>query len=211
MKDDRPKAFREKAKDDFTGWTVWSSSIIAARWVAAHTAEFSGRSVLELGSGCGLAGAILNKRAHTRRFLSCRRCGAMHASGNYLTLFTSHHFLPLQASSSPASAAPRPSTSPTTTLAPCPTSGPTSLRTASPPPTARAAWRPDSGPPWRSTRWTGTKRRRGPRGRRCGPAYSAGAPLGSEGRTSRAGSTRGVDTLHTRVVVVSSPGVPARL
>lgn len=57
MKDDRPKAFREKAKDDFTGWTVWASSIVAARWAASRSAEFSGRDVLELGSGCGLAGA----------------------------------------------------------------------------------------------------------------------------------------------------------
>lgn len=56
VKGDRPKAFRERGKDDFTGWTVWASSIVASRWAASHSAEFSGRDVLELGSGCGLAG-----------------------------------------------------------------------------------------------------------------------------------------------------------
>lgn len=69
VKDDRPKAFREKAKDDFTGWTVWASSIVASRWAAAHAAEFSGRDVLELGSGCGLAGAptfLLTTATHSR-------------------------------------------------------------------------------------------------------------------------------------------------
>lgn len=50
------KCFRERASDDFTGQTVWASSVLLGRWVIANADVFKGRSVLELGSGCGLAG-----------------------------------------------------------------------------------------------------------------------------------------------------------
>jgi predicted nicotinamide N-methyase len=52
------KAFREKAADDVTGWTVWSSSVILSRYIVENAAApmFRGAKILELGCGCGLAG-----------------------------------------------------------------------------------------------------------------------------------------------------------
>lgn len=55
------KAFREKASDDVTGWSVWASSVLLGHWLQASeraAALFSGcgARVLELGSGCGVAG-----------------------------------------------------------------------------------------------------------------------------------------------------------
>ena len=53
------KCFREKANDDFTGWTIWSSAVLGARWIIEHADQFKGKSVLELGSGCGLTGLAI--------------------------------------------------------------------------------------------------------------------------------------------------------
>jgi hypothetical protein len=50
------KCFREKASDDLTGWTVWASAVLLARWAMANPSVFAGKTVLELGAGCGLSG-----------------------------------------------------------------------------------------------------------------------------------------------------------
>ena len=48
--------FKEKARDDFTGWTIWSSSVLLARWIVENPSVFKDKSVLDLGAGCGLSG-----------------------------------------------------------------------------------------------------------------------------------------------------------
>lgn len=53
-----PKAFKEKASADYTGWTVWASSVLLSRWLLENAATLSGKTVVELGSGCGLAGIL---------------------------------------------------------------------------------------------------------------------------------------------------------
>ena len=60
------KCFREKASDDFTGQTVWASSVLLGRWVLANADSLEGRSVLEIGSGCGLAGLAAARCTNAR-------------------------------------------------------------------------------------------------------------------------------------------------
>jgi len=57
-----PKAFKEKATADFTGWTVWASSVLLSRWILEHRDVFAAQHVLELGSGCGLAGLVCSQQ-----------------------------------------------------------------------------------------------------------------------------------------------------
>ncbi len=54
---------------DVTGWTVWGSSVILARYLAspAGSALLAGRDVCELGAGCGLAGLAGAQRAAPAR------------------------------------------------------------------------------------------------------------------------------------------------
>ena len=58
------KAFKERAADDVTGWSVWGSSVVLARFVANidGRALVRGRRCLELGAGCGLAGLSCAQR-----------------------------------------------------------------------------------------------------------------------------------------------------
>ena len=42
--------------EDHTGNYVWPSSYVLAKWLSSNAAETQGKTVLELGSGCGLAG-----------------------------------------------------------------------------------------------------------------------------------------------------------
>lgn len=51
-----PPGFKSKASADRTGWTVWAGSIMLSRWIVENRDIFRGAHVLELGSGCGLAG-----------------------------------------------------------------------------------------------------------------------------------------------------------
>jgi predicted nicotinamide N-methyase len=55
----------EHNNSDWTGLYVWTASIVMARWVIALRTELQGRTVLELGAGCGLPGlaALLFSRA----------------------------------------------------------------------------------------------------------------------------------------------------
>jgi len=64
--DDGAKAFRERAKDDVTGWTVWGSAVVLSRWLLAHRVDAhlrDARHVIELGSGCGLSGITAARHA----------------------------------------------------------------------------------------------------------------------------------------------------
>jgi len=58
LDDPKQKAFREKSSHDVTGWTIWGSSVILARWILDNKADLAGKSVLELGSGCALPGIV---------------------------------------------------------------------------------------------------------------------------------------------------------
>ena len=50
------KCYREKATDDFTGWTIWAAATLKARWIAERPELFAGKDCIELGAGCGLTG-----------------------------------------------------------------------------------------------------------------------------------------------------------
>ncbi len=66
--DESRKAFREKAEHDVTGWTVWASSVILARFAETHGAALlSGACVVDLGAGCGLAGLAVARCAGAAR------------------------------------------------------------------------------------------------------------------------------------------------
>lgn len=55
--DDARKAFRERAEHDLTGWTVWASSVILARFAEEQGQRLLGGScVVDLGAGAGLGG-----------------------------------------------------------------------------------------------------------------------------------------------------------
>lgn len=41
---------------DVTGWSVWGSSVILARFLESRAGLLAGQEVLELGAGCGLSG-----------------------------------------------------------------------------------------------------------------------------------------------------------
>ncbi|RHY39028.1 hypothetical protein DYB38_002092 [Aphanomyces astaci] len=49
-------AFGTTAEEDITGVSIWSASLILSRWVLADGALFAGKSVCELGAGCGVSG-----------------------------------------------------------------------------------------------------------------------------------------------------------
>jgi len=45
------------------GCALWDGSIVLSRWIYLHKDVFGGRSVLELGAGCGLPGLMAAKYA----------------------------------------------------------------------------------------------------------------------------------------------------
>ena len=49
---DNPFADSERPDQDTTGFSIWSASLVLARWMT--TKSWSGTSVLELGAGCGV-------------------------------------------------------------------------------------------------------------------------------------------------------------
>jgi predicted nicotinamide N-methyase len=53
---------------DVTGWTVWGSSVILARFLLQHGARLvAGHDVIELGAGCGLSGLAVAQRCAPAR------------------------------------------------------------------------------------------------------------------------------------------------
>jgi len=54
----RPTSLEQLAHGslDDTGCTVWSASVVLARWLLSGATQFAGKSVMELGAGCGLPG-----------------------------------------------------------------------------------------------------------------------------------------------------------
>ncbi|KAG9412773.1 hypothetical protein AC1031_015670 [Aphanomyces cochlioides] len=49
-------AFGTTAAEDITGVSIWSASLILSRWVIEDAARYAGKSVCELGAGCGVSG-----------------------------------------------------------------------------------------------------------------------------------------------------------
>lgn len=45
-----------KADEDKTGLALWPASIVLSRWIASISSAFKGKTVCELGAGCGLPG-----------------------------------------------------------------------------------------------------------------------------------------------------------
>ncbi len=57
-----------RAQHDVTGWTVWASSVILARYLCKQGAPLlAGADCLELGAGCGLSGLAAAQRAAPAR------------------------------------------------------------------------------------------------------------------------------------------------
>ena len=54
-------SFGESPKDDLTGLSIWASAYVLAHWLVVEEGSLEGRAVMELGSGCGLAGIALAK------------------------------------------------------------------------------------------------------------------------------------------------------
>lgn len=50
--------FGAKAEEDTTGLGIWSASLVCARWMATEfiASRMEGKSILELGAGCGIPG-----------------------------------------------------------------------------------------------------------------------------------------------------------
>ncbi|KAF0685747.1 Aste57867_22355 [Aphanomyces stellatus] len=60
-------AFGTTADEDITGVSIWSASLILARWVLATAATFRDKSVCELGAGCGVSGIACYLYTSARR------------------------------------------------------------------------------------------------------------------------------------------------
>ena len=58
---DNPFADTERPDQDTTGLSIWSASLVMARWMqaVAKTGYWKDRTVLELGSGCGVPGLMV--------------------------------------------------------------------------------------------------------------------------------------------------------
>jgi predicted nicotinamide N-methyase len=54
---------RQSAQKD-VGFVMWPSAVVLARWIVSNPNEFRGKRILELGSGCGLAGLVAGKIIH---------------------------------------------------------------------------------------------------------------------------------------------------
>jgi predicted nicotinamide N-methyase len=54
---------RQSAQKD-VGFVMWPSAVVLARWIVSNPNEFRGKRILELGSGCGLAGLVAGKIVH---------------------------------------------------------------------------------------------------------------------------------------------------
>jgi tRNA1(Val) A37 N6-methylase TrmN6 len=50
--------FGDSAVEDTTGYGIWCASLVMGRWIASNEMRerFAGKSILELGAGCGVPG-----------------------------------------------------------------------------------------------------------------------------------------------------------
>mmetsp|Transcript_3112 Transcript_3112/g.8435 ORF Transcript_3112/g.8435 Transcript_3112/m.8435 type:complete len:225 (-) Transcript_3112:27-701(-) len=66
---DNPFADTERPDQDTTGLSIWSASLVMARWMQAvgKTGCWHDRSVLELGSGCGVPGLMVATSSRSSR------------------------------------------------------------------------------------------------------------------------------------------------
>lgn len=59
---DNPFGTEDHPEEDTTGLGIWPASILLSRWIAELGEElFEGKTVLELGCGCGLPGLVTGK------------------------------------------------------------------------------------------------------------------------------------------------------
>ena len=56
--DDPAKWLGATADDDKTGLQLWAASLVLSRWLVEMRARLAGRTVVELGAGCGLCGVV---------------------------------------------------------------------------------------------------------------------------------------------------------
>jgi len=54
-------SFGESPADDLTGLSIWASAYVLAHWMVVKEGSLEGKVVMELGSGCGLAGIAMAK------------------------------------------------------------------------------------------------------------------------------------------------------
>jgi predicted nicotinamide N-methyase len=60
MIDEGPvKCYKEKATDDYTGYTIWTSAVLLSKYAIQNPDLFQGKVCLELGAGCGLSGLAI--------------------------------------------------------------------------------------------------------------------------------------------------------
>lgn len=63
---DNPFADTDRPDQDTTGLSIWSASLVMARWMQAKCDLWKDRTILELGSGCGVPGLAV-ARCHPRQ------------------------------------------------------------------------------------------------------------------------------------------------
>lgn len=51
---------RQSAQKD-VGFVMWPSAVVLSRWLVSNPTELHGKSILELGAGCGLTGLVASK------------------------------------------------------------------------------------------------------------------------------------------------------
>ena len=55
---------RQSAQKD-VGYVMWPSAVVLSRWLVTNPTELRGKTVLELGAGCGLTGLVAAKIMHS--------------------------------------------------------------------------------------------------------------------------------------------------
>ena len=55
---------RQSAQKD-VGYVMWPSAVVLSRWLVSNPTELRGKTVLELGAGCGLTGLVAAKIMHS--------------------------------------------------------------------------------------------------------------------------------------------------
>lgn len=67
---DNPFADTERPDQDTTGLSIWSASLVMARWMQAKRNLWKDKTVLELGSGCGVPGLAVARCSPRRVYLT---------------------------------------------------------------------------------------------------------------------------------------------
>lgn len=67
---DNPFADTERPDQDTTGLSIWSASLVMARWMQAKRDLWEDKTVLELGSGCGVPGLAVARCSPKKVYLT---------------------------------------------------------------------------------------------------------------------------------------------